>query len=138
MEITGKIIAVLDPVSGVSKAGREWKKREYVMEVPSNNPEFPARKVFFNFFGNAAEQYVLTGGKDYKVSFDIESREFNGRWYTDIRAWRAEEVQPGAASAPAAPAPPAYHNDDPLGPAPGNFDSFVSESSDSPSDDLPF
>lgn len=138
MEITGKIIAVLDPVSGVSKAGREWKKREYVMEVPSNNADFPARKVFFNFFGAAADQYVLTGGKDYKISFDIESREFNGRWFTDIRAWRAEEVQAGSgAPAPSMPAPPAYHNDDPLGAAPGNLDSFVSESSSS-NDDLPF
>lgn len=139
MEITGKIISVLEPVSGTSKAGREWKKQEYVLEVP--NGDFEPRKVFFNFFGTAADQYQLKAGKDYKISFNLESREFNGRWYTDVRAWKAEEVgndkpsQNGTSQA-SHPEPPKYPVDDPFG-APANND-FAAENPDSLTDDLPF
>ena len=137
MEIIGKIIRAFDPVSGTSKAGREWKKREYLMEIPSNNIEYGPRQVFFNFFGNSADQYVLDPGKTYKILFDIESREYNGRYYTDIRAWRAEEQVPGQAGAPqavaGAPVPQFEQYKDPL----GSSDNFVGEEGDM-GDNLPF
>ena len=98
MEITGKIIQKLAPVSGTSKAGNAWNKQEYVLETQESFP----RKVFFNFFGERANQYPLEVGQLVTVSFDIESREFNGRWYTDIRAWKAEPATAQAAEAPAA------------------------------------
>lgn len=120
MEIKGKIIVALPEVSGTSRAGNEWKKREYVLETQEQYP----RKVFFNFFGDKVDQYPLAVGDTVTVSFDIESREFNGRWYTDIRAWKAEKAVPGAA-APAAPAV-----DFPAAPEP-----FVA---DGANDDLPF
>ncbi len=105
MEITGKIIQKLAPVSGTSKAGNAWNKQEYVLETQESFP----RKVFFNFFGERANQYPLEVGQLVTVSFDIESREFNGRWYTDIRAWKAEPAtaQAGAEAPAAAPAPAA-------------------------------
>jgi hypothetical protein len=87
MEISGKIIIALPEVSGTSKAGNAWKKREYVLETQETYP----RKVFFNFFGEKVDQYPLNVGDEVTVSFDIDSREFNGRWYTDIRAWKAEK-----------------------------------------------
>ena len=100
MEITGKIIQKLAPVSGTSKAGNAWNKQEYVLETQESFP----RKVFFNFFGERANQYPLEVGQLVTVSFDIESREFNGRWYTDIRAWKAEPATAQAGGeAPAAP-----------------------------------
>lgn len=88
MEVTGKIIVALPEVSGTSKAGNAWKKREYVLETQETYP----RKVFFNFFGDRVDQFPLNVGDLVTVSFDIESREFNGRWYTDIRAWKAEKA----------------------------------------------
>lgn len=99
MEVTGKIIFVLPEVSGTSKAGKPWKKREYVLETTDGS--FP-QKIHFNFFGDRADQFPLKEGQIIKLSFDINSREFNGRWYTDISGWRAEEVTAGAASMPAA------------------------------------
>ena len=89
MEVTGKIIFVLPEVSGTSKAGKPWKKREYVLETVDG--AFP-QKIHFNFFGDKADQYPLVEGQMIKLSFDINSREFNGRWYTDISGWRAEEI----------------------------------------------
>lgn len=95
MEISGKIIAVLPPQGGVSKAGRQWKKQEYVLETHDNFP----KKVKFDFFGDRVDQYPLAIGDEVTVSFDIESREFNGRWYTDIHGWRADKgVNPAGAT----------------------------------------
>lgn len=105
MEITGKIIVALPEMSGTSKAGNAWKKREYVLETLENFP----RKVHFDFFGERADQYPLNVGDIIKLSFDIESREYNGRWFTSIRGWKSEPASaPQAAPAPQAPAPAAF------------------------------
>ena len=124
MEITGKIIQVLPPVSGTSKTGNPWKKREYVLETQETYP----KKVFFDFFNDRADQYPLEGGQTIKLSFDIESREYNGRWYTSIRGWKAEHLD--GAAAPQQPAPADFPVDFP--PAP------VGDAAPSGSDDLPF
>lgn len=132
MEITGKIIVALPEVTGVSKAGKSWKKREYVLETIGGN--FPS-KVFFNFFGDRADQYPLKEGQVVKISFDINSREFNGRWYTDISAWRAEDVTVDGAAATAAPAQGVVDNPpNPYGIPP--LSANLSQSN--PTDDLPF
>lgn len=98
MEIKGKIINVLPEVSGVSKAGNAWKKREYVLETMDNYP----KKVHFDFFGDKADQFPLNAGDVVTLSFDIESREYNGRWYTGIHGWKAEKDN-GTATTTAAP-----------------------------------
>ena len=87
MEIKGKIILALPEMSGTSKAGNAWKKREYVLETQETYP----RKVHFDFFGEKADQYPLNVGDVVTLSFDIESREYNGRWYTGIHGWKAEK-----------------------------------------------
>lgn len=89
MEVTGKIIQVLPEQSGTSKAGRAWKKREYVLETFDQYPQ----KIMFDFFGERADQFPLEVGQIIKLSFDINSREFNNRWYTNISGWRAENVE---------------------------------------------
>lgn len=88
MEVTGKIIVALPEMSGTSKTGNAWKKREYVLETQD---QFP-KKVHFDFFGERADQYPLSVGDTIKLSFDIESREYNGRWYTSIRGWKADKI----------------------------------------------
>lgn len=109
MDIKGKIIQKMELQSGTSKAGNAWKKQEYVMETLDT--AYP-RKVKFDFFGERADQYPLEVGDVITLSYDIESREFNGRWYTDIRGFKAVKEDPNMAPAPqapgeAAPAPPA-------------------------------
>lgn len=119
MEITGKIILALPEMTGVSKAGNPWKKREYVLETQETYP----KKVHFDFFGERADQYPLTVGQEVKLSFDIESREYNGRWFTSIRGWKAEPATAAAAPGMPAPAPGAFPQA-PAGafpPAPGAF-----------------
>ena len=120
MEVVGKIILKLPLQSGVSQAGNNWKKQEYVLETEDSYP----KKVHFDFFGDKADQFPLNVGDRIRLSFDIESREYNGRWYTSIRGWKAEAAaaaaaaegaQQGPAVAAAAPAgapvppPPAFN-----------------------------
>lgn len=88
MEIRGKIIVALPEMSGVSKSGNNWKKREYVLETQETYP----KKVHFDLFGERADQYPLNVGDDVTLSFDIESREYNGRWFTSIRGWKVEKA----------------------------------------------
>lgn len=110
MEVEGKIIQKLAPVSGVSKAGNNWNKQEYVLETQEAYP----KKIFFSFFGDKANQYPLNVGETVRLSFDIDSHEFNGRWFTNINGWKAEKIdataaQPAADAAAqpqAAPMPP--------------------------------
>lgn len=88
MEIEGKIILDLPLQEGTSKAGNHWQKKEWVLETI--NTQYP-RKVKFDIFGDRATQMNFEVGKIYTVSFDLESREFNGRWYTDVRAYAMRE-----------------------------------------------
>ncbi|MBO4659982.1 MAG: DUF3127 domain-containing protein [Prevotella sp.] len=132
MEIQGKIIAVLPERSGVSARG-EWKAGSYVLET---HDQFP-RKMMFDVFGaDRLAQFAIKAGEEVLVSFDIDAREYNGRWFNSIRAWNVQRVdamavQAGApvAAAPIAPAPaPDGGAQAPFPPAPEGDSS----------DDLPF
>lgn len=127
MEVTGKIIHKLDLQSGTSKTGNAWRKQEYVLETQETYP----KKVHFDFFGDRIDQYPLNVGDTVKLSFDIESREYQGRWYTSIRGWKADKVDATAPQAAAPGAAPTYQA--PAAPAPD-----FSMSNDEPTDDLPF
>ena len=89
MEISGKIIQVLPEQGGVSKtSGKEWKLQAYVLETQEQYP----KKVHFEVFGEDRIKANPCQLDDVvTVSFDIESREFNGRWYTSIRAWKIQQ-----------------------------------------------
>ena len=135
MDIKGKIIQKLDLQSGTSKAGNAWKRQEYVLETLDSYP----RKVKFDFFGDRADQYPLEVGDVITLSYDIESREFNGRWYTDIRGFKAMKEDPNMASAAPAPYPPTAGEPAPAPegvPAPPPVDNTFDQGS--AGDDLPF
>ena len=129
--MTGKIIAVLAERGGVSKAGNEWKIQEYVLETMEQYP----RKMMFNVFGaDRLAQFNIQLGEVLTVSFDIDSREYNGRWYNDIRAWKVDRNVAPAAGAPAAPAAGA-----PVPPPVADpFSAAPQMNASSEADDLPF
>ena len=103
MEVTGKIIAKLPQRSGTSKTGNEWHVQENVLETQESYP----KKVHFDFFGAKADEFAwIEIGQTIKLSFDIESREYNGKWYTSVRGWKAELADQATPEAPAAPAAP--------------------------------
>ena len=139
MEVVGKIIQVLPAQEGVGRNGNPWKLQPYVLETLDNYP----RKVHFEVFGeDRIKQNPCEIDQLVTVSFDIESREFNGRWYTSIRAWRIQQgdttqaAQPGVAPAAAPVAAPAAAQ--PVAQEPmANVDPFDASASEGTSD-LPF
>ncbi len=94
MEIFGKITKLLPLQTGQGKNGT-WKKQEYLLEYGDQYP----KTVCFNLWGDKVDQYALTEGESVTVHFDVESREFNGRYYTDVKAWRVDKgtAETGAA-----------------------------------------
>lgn len=83
MEITGRIIQILELTSGEGKNGT-WKKQSFILETEGQYP----KKVCITLFGEKIEKNPITAGETITASIEVESREFNGRWYTDIKAWR--------------------------------------------------
>ena len=83
MEITGEIIECIPVKSGQSANG-EWRKQEYVLQTDGQYP----KKICFMAWGEKIEQFAIQQGETVQVSIDLESREYNGRWYTDVKAWK--------------------------------------------------
>ena len=94
LEIRGKIIEILPEKSGQSANG-EWRKQEYVLETDSNYP----KKICFMAWGDKIGEFNLKQGDSVEVSVDLESREYNGRWYTDVKAWKVSKDGMGAHNA---------------------------------------
>ena len=87
LAVKGKIQQILKPESGVSRAGNEWKKQELIIET---DEQFP-KKVCFTLFGDKISLVEgLTSGQEVEVSFNIESREYNGKWFHNINAWKID------------------------------------------------
>lgn len=91
MDFQARVIQFIGETSGVSKAGNPWKKKEWLVETFDQYP----KKIRVQCFGDRAEAMNLENGKDYRLFVDIESREFNGRWYTDVSVYRADENMQG-------------------------------------------
>lgn len=87
MELTGKIVQILPEKSGTSSRG-QWRKQEYILEVPGDYP----KQVCFMVWGDRIDQFGIQQGQEVTVSIDLESREYNGRWYTDVKAWRVAQA----------------------------------------------
>ena len=88
MELIGKIIQILPQESGVSKSsGKEWVKASYVLETQEQYP----RKVKYDVFGEQRiKDCEVQIDDEVKMSIDIESREYQGRWYTSVNAYKVE------------------------------------------------
>lgn len=95
MEISGKIIAVLPLATGQGKNGT-WRSQDYVLETADQYP----KKVCFNLFNDKIDQFPMAIDDTVNVSFDVESREYNGRWYTTIRAWKVDKNVAATTSEP--------------------------------------
>lgn len=106
INISGIVLNILPLQTGTSKAGNQWQKQDFILETGGQYP----RKVCICLFGDNVTKFPLQVGQSVTASVDIESREFNARWYTDIRAWNIVyngQQQGAPAPAPTATAPTA-------------------------------
>ncbi len=131
MELTGKIIQVLPKQTGEGKNGT-WEKQEYIIETQTQYP----KKVCFNLWGAKISQLNIQEGEFISIGIDLESREYNGRWYTDVRAWKVD--RPGA-TGPAPTGDQSQVSGDPFANTDQVEDPFKNDAgSTDGSDDLPF
>ena len=85
MEITGKLVQKLAPMTGEGRNGM-WKKQNFVIETQESYP----KKICFTSWGDKIDLNSINETDVIKVFFDIESREFNNNWYTDLKPWKVE------------------------------------------------
>lgn len=134
MEIIGKLLMKLPLQSGIGRTGNSWQKQEFVIETIEQYP----KKVCANLWGDKLDMLdTVNIGDTVKVSFSIESREFNGKWYTDVRVWRFDPVGavPAPAAAPAQPVQQPVMHQTP--PPTATTPEYYAPADDS-TDDLPF
>ena len=83
MELQGKIIVVLPERSGVSQRGNQWRSISYVLETQEQYP----KKLAFDVTNDKIDQLNIQLGEILTVQFDINAREYNGRWFNSVNAW---------------------------------------------------
>lgn len=86
MEFTGKIIAVLPLQTGTGKSGNAWSKQEYVIESEEKYP----KRMCFGAWNDKINELSICQGESLKVFFNVDAREWQGRWFNEISAWKVE------------------------------------------------
>ncbi len=85
MQLKAKLIQLLPIQTGAGKKG-QWKKQDIIVATDGQYP----KKICISVWGEKINESQLKPGNQLKIDFDIESREYNGRWYTDVKAWKVE------------------------------------------------
>jgi hypothetical protein len=112
MNLTAKLTQLLPLQTGTGKNG-EWRKQDIIVQTEGQYP----KKICISIWGDKINPAILVVGNNLKIDFDVESREYNSKWYTDVKAWKIEVV----------------------GSDNNNTDTFTIGVDDAPtSDDLPF
>jgi len=128
MELQGKVIAALPERSGTSARG-DWKAQDFVIET---HDVYPKKMVFSVWGEDRLQRFNIKIGQEVTVSFDIDAREYNGRWFNSIRAYDVRLVDPAALGMQ--PATPAAAEQTEQAPFPPQQPAAEGESAD----DLPF
>ena len=89
VELTGTIVQILPYEGGTSKAGKEWRKVVFILETQDQYP----RKVAISLLNDNIDKYTIQVGTAVTANLEIESREWNGKWYTEVRAWQVTYPQ---------------------------------------------
>ncbi len=122
IQLRGKVVQILKEQGGQGKNG-PWRKRDFILEIPGKYP----KKVCITQWGDNIDQQAVSEGIEVTASVDIQSREYNGNWYTDVKAWKIEQGT-GVQGATDMPPPP---------PSTDGFE-IDTQAFDDIDDDLPF
>jgi len=126
LQVNGKVIEILDEISGESQNG-PWRKQDFVLETADQYP----KKICITQWGDKIDQFNVQKGEQITAHIDLQSREYKGRWYTDVKAWKVEKggSNSGATGSGSTPEP----QNPPIG-----KDPFEIADNDDTDDGLPF
>lgn len=128
LKITGSVIEILEEQSGTGKNGA-WRKQDFILETEGEY----ANPICITQWGDNIEKFNIEPGQKLTAHIDLRSREYNGRWYTDVKAWKVE--RDAAVEGPAA----AGASGSAQGPgAPGGESPPLADEEMVSDDDLPF
>nr|DAJ31174.1 MAG TPA: protein of unknown function (DUF3127) [Caudoviricetes sp.] len=129
LELTGTIVQMLPYEGGTSKAGKEWRKQVFILETQDQYP----RKVAISLLNDNIDKYAIQVGMIVTANIEIESREWNAKWYTEVKAWQitSTQGQPVATHVATSPQPVATSPQPVATPAPAPAQPQAAE-------DLPF
>jgi hypothetical protein len=131
MDISGKLSLHLPIQTGEGKNGT-WQKSGFVVETSTD--KYPKKVCFTTWGDTIAQSQAFQVGADVKVYFDVESREYQGKWYSDIKAWKIEPTTGGTPTTPReTPAQSNTPSDSPAPKTPPTESFTVTQD-----DDLPF
>lgn len=125
LSLRGRFVKSLPEISGEGRNGR-WVKQNFIIETLD---QYPKKICLIAWGDKTAAVKSLNEGDEVKAQISIESREYNERWYTDVRAWEIERLSAASGAQPQ-PAPTTYENPPVWNQPPAT--------GDAPSDDLPF
>lgn len=127
LNVTGRVLQILPLQQGASKAGKPWKSLVFVLETGGQYP----KKVPIKLFGESVDKFPLQVGQEVTASLDLDGREWEGKWYAEIKAWNI--VYAGAQTAQTAQVPTATHQ-----PAPTAQPATPAPATPQESSNLPF
>ncbi len=85
LKIKGEVVQILEEQSGTGKNG-PWKKQDFILETQGKY----GKKICVTQWGDKIDQFNVQEGESITVFIDIQSREYKGNWYTDVKAWKVE------------------------------------------------
>ncbi len=95
LKITGEVTKVLEEETGEGRNGT-WRKRAFILKTPGDYP----KEVCIIQWGDSIDKFAVQSGETITTYIDIQSREYNGRWYTDVKAWKIERGDGGGTKDP--------------------------------------
>lgn len=98
LQLTGKVTKILEEQNGQGKNG-PWRKRDFILETKGQYP----KQVCITQWGDNIDKNAINEGDEVTASIDIQSREYKGNWYTDVKAWKIEQAQADIQAPPSAP-----------------------------------
>jgi hypothetical protein len=122
LELKGTISQILPLQSGNSANGT-WRKQEFILDIPGQYK----KQVCLYAWGDNIDNFKLQEGEEVTASIDLESREYNGRWYTNVKVWKVARTESSAPPPTGDEVPWSSYSEQP-----------ANLSSDNDLDDLPF
>ena len=95
LKITGEVTKVLEEETGEGRNGT-WRKQAFILKTPGDYP----KEICIIQWGDSIDKFAVQSGETITTYIDIQSREYNGRWYTDVKAWKIEREDGGGVKDP--------------------------------------